>query len=274
MIQLIGVPYDLNRYNQRMGRTPGLLLPLLTQQTNLALAEPVLLDSLPTSGDERADVGQIMQQLGQRVQASLAQGHFPLIIGGDCTASLGAMAGLGDAASIVWIDAHGDFNTPETSPSGYLGGMPLAVLAGRGLPELRRAAGLAEPIAEERIVLLGTRDLDPLEREALDHSAVAHFTTEQLRHASDQLDAALARVATHGPVYLHVDVDVLASNEVPGVIYPTPGGLSRDELAALLKRIRRHCTIAALTLTAFNASEETTPQALRVASAALDAAVG
>ncbi len=98
-----------------------------------------------------------------------AAGFFLLVLGGDCPTSLGTLAGLltPEETAIVWFDAHGDFNTPDISISGYLGGMALACAAGHGLGELRAATKLNGPIAERNVALLGARDLDPLEERAL-----------------------------------------------------------------------------------------------------------
>lgn len=143
--------------------------------------------------------------LADAVRRARAGGALPFIVGGDCLISLGAVGGLdGAAPGVVWIDAHGDFNTPETTPSGYLGGMPLAALAGRCLPALATAAGLQTPIPEECIVLLGARDLDPPEQAALAASQVTVLTSEQVRAGGEALQRALARLGGQAPVYLHL----------------------------------------------------------------------
>jgi arginase len=264
-IQPIGVPYDLNRYDYRMGRTPAYVLPRLVSLSALNCADPIILQIDDLTGDEQHDLALILAALGRKVRRTREQGMLPLIVGGDCMVSLGVMAGLEQPASIVWIDAHGDFNTPATTPSGYLGGMPLAIIAGRGLEALRVGAGLAAPIPEGRIVLLGLRDLDPPERTALEHSAVTLFATQQLRDDSASVDTVLARIGQMGPIYLHLDVDVLGPAAMPGVVYPAPNGLHVAELVALLQRIRTHCTLAAFALTALNLDDSNRDQALETA---------
>jgi arginase len=250
-IQPIGVPYDLHRHAFRMGLTPAALLPHLAALLPEA-APPVVVAAHNLSGEEIDDVGRIMRALADAVRAARAAGCLPLIIGGDCTTAIGAMAGLGqEVAGLVWIDAHGDFNTPAISPSGYLGGMPLAVVAGRTLEKLRLAAGQTEPLDESRIVLLGARDLDPLEQEALAASPIAVFDTEAVREGGPELDTALDQLAA-GPIYLHLDVDVLDASQMPGVVYPTTGGLLLDELCELLHYVNIRCELACATLTAIN----------------------
>jgi arginase len=251
-IQPIGMPYDLSRHNARMGRTPAALLPLLARALPDA-APPVVVEAATLSGDEIADLGDIARTLAAAVRAARDAGRLPLIVGGDCTTAIGAAAGLGsDIAGVVWIDAHGDFNTPAISPSGYLGGMPLAVIAGRGLEQLRLAAGLEQPLPEHGMALLGARDLDPLERQALDASEVTVLDTEAVRKPGPTLDGVLERIAALGPIYLHLDVDVLDATQMPGVVYPTSGGLTIEELSGLLRQIRARCEVACATLSAVN----------------------
>lgn len=266
LIQPIGVPYDLHHPNVRMGRAPALLLPRLAGLGLPALRPPVMLPVTERAGDAQHALGAILAELAEEVRRARAAGALPLVIGGDCMVSLGVMGGLADAAAgIVWLDAHGDFNTPETTPSGYLGGMPLAIIAGRALEGLRHAAGMSAMLPEERIVLLGPRDLDPPERAALEASPVALFSSDALRTDPDGIEAALARLGQHGPIYLHLDVDILDPTVMPGVVYPTPAGLRLDELHSVLWRIRAHCTLAAIALTALNLDAEQPEQALETA---------
>lgn len=274
-IQLIGVPFDLHRPGVRMGATPAALLPRLMALPLPWAGEPLLLAPDGLSGETESDLARIAASLAAAVRQARAADALPLLIGGDCLSAIGAVGGLDGAANgVVWIDAHGDFNTPATTPSGYLGGMPLAALAGRCLPTLAEAAGLGQPIPEERIALLGARDLDPPEQAALEASPVAVLTTEQVRGAGPALEAALARLGRQGPIYLHIDVDVLDPALMPGVIYPTPQGLSVEELAALLAAVRAHCQPAAIALTAVNLIEGREEIALAAAERVVRAALG
>ncbi len=273
--QLIGVPFDLHRLAYRMGATPPALLPRLAALPLPWADEPLLLaPEEELTGEEQPDLGHLAAALAGAVRQTCATGALPVIIGGDCLTAIGTVGGLdGAAAGVVWLDAHGDFNTPETTPSGYLGGMPLAALAGRCLPELTAAAGLQAPIPEERIILLGVRDLDPPEQAALEASPVTVMTTAQLREAPDAVAQALARLGAQGPIYLHIDVDVLDPAVMPGVVYPTPGGLSLDELAGLLKTVRANCTPAAIAITAVNLSDGDQETILTAATAVVQAAL-
>lgn len=170
---------------------------------------------------------------------------FLLVIGGDHSLAIGVLAGLSDACKrlgILWIDAHADFNTPRSSPSGNAHGMSLAVACGRGHIELVNLADRHPMVDEGDIYLLGCRDVDPAERAELDRSAVTLLTTEEFRVRGITEQAlgaceALSRRCDH--VHLSFDIDVLDPKEAPGTGTPVAGGLSRDEALELLKALSK-----------------------------------
>jgi arginase len=150
----------------------------------------------------------------------------PLALLGECTLAPAVTAGLLAAHPdlvLVWLDAHGDLNTPETSPSGFLGGMPFAILLGWCHEPLRRAAGAELPLREERAALVGARDLDPGERDAIARSQLV---------LADDVAGALAGLPAGAPVHVHLDGDVLDPADAPGVDFPAPGGWSGARLDA------------------------------------------
>ncbi len=153
------------------------------------------------------------------VRAAVAgAGDSPLVLLGECTLAPAVTAGLRDghpALALVWIDAHGDLNTPETTPSGFLGGMPFAILLGWCKDGLRSAAGLEPPLPEARAALVGARDLDPGEREAVAASRLV---------VADDAAGALAGLPADAPLHVHLDGDVLDPEDSPGVDFPAPGG--------------------------------------------------
>ena len=160
----------------------------------------------------------------------------------NCNDLLGMLAGLKydadgntNKVGLVFIDAHGDFNVPETTLSGMLGGMPVAIAAGHALHNLRNTAGLAEPLPMEHIVWGGVRDLDPLERERFNEYEVQQFSVADIRGLSSnlqqQIDDLAARVDY---IYVHIDMDVLDPAEVPGHGLTVPDGPSSKDLAAAI----------------------------------------
>ncbi|MEO1471364.1 MAG: arginase family protein [Pseudomonadota bacterium] len=234
------------------------------------LAEPLLAEAAPAGAaqsqavptDRAAEgMGALHRPIAAHVAARAAAGRCPVSFAGDCTASIAVLAGLQRAGidpAIVWVDAHGDFNTPETSPSQFLGGMPLAMMTGRGPDWLMRLSG-ARPVADSRVTLVDARDLDPEEAVAVAASAIAHVDL-----------AALDRVALERPVLLHVDLDVIDCHEAPGFAFPVPGGPTAEAVAAALERLAARVRIAAVSISAWSPSldrEGTTAAACRRALA-------
>jgi arginase len=150
----------------------------------------------------------------------------PLVMTGDCTAAAGVLAGLqrrGVDPAIVWFDAHGDVQTLETTASGYIGGMALRFLMGYRPDLVGDRLGL-RPVAEDRVVLVDGRDLDPPERDFLASSNVRHEPAAEL-------------TPPDGPIYLHLDLDVVDPDDLPGLRFPTPGGPPVDEFTAAVRRV-------------------------------------
>jgi arginase len=164
---------------------------------------------------------------------------IPVIFTLDCTNAIGAVAGLQDQnPAVIWYDAHGDFNTPETSPSGFLGGMSLAMVAGRGNEMLREELGL-KGIAEADIIISNARDLDTLEGEALHNSQI-----KRLPNFDDLLTVELPKK----PIYIHLDFDVLDPEELSDLRFPVPGGTTLAQVIQTLERVKREGNLAGILL--------------------------
>jgi arginase len=179
-----------------------------------------------------------MSLVHQAVAGAVARAARPLVLSGDCPAALGTVAGLQRRhrdVAVVWLDAHGDFNTPAITTSGYLGGMPLAMLAGRA-PELFCAPLGLRPVADTSVVLADARDLDPAERDALTASQVLRVPAEPaaIAAAVDSLGGT--------PVYLHLDVDVIDSAQLPGLRFPSGPGPSVAQVGDCLAAAREAIT--------------------------------
>jgi arginase len=279
-VTIIGVPYKLDQPYAGMGKAPDVLLDAgLTQRLEALGCTTILVEmvDIPPSDEPQMErLGQLLARLGYEVARARAAGFFPLVLGGDCLTSLGTLAGLLNPAEtgIAWFDAHGDFNTPEISISGYLGGMPLACAVGRGLDELRAAAKLNGTIAERNVALLGARDLDPLEEQALLASSVMLVRTESFAGDVSQVERAIHALGTLPQIYLHVDVDVLDPVEAPGVNYPADGGLQVAQLQEAVREVVGLGNLAAIGLTAVNPEKDidgrTVASALHVIEAAFE----
>jgi len=151
------------------------------------------------------------------VERSLTAGNLPVSIAGDCCSAIGVLAGAQRAGlnpKLIWFDAHGDFNTWETSPSGFLGGMPLAMLAGFGEQILLDSLQV-QPLSADQIMLVDARDLDPGESELVADSGLTHF-----QNPLDLMGVSLGG----GPIWIHFDTDVVDPRESPAQNYPAAGG--------------------------------------------------
>ncbi|HEX9438513.1 MAG TPA: arginase family protein, partial [Roseiflexaceae bacterium] len=171
-------------------------------------------------------------------------------------------------------DAHGDFNTPEISLSGYLGGMPLACAVGRGLDDLRARSKLAAPVDERNVALIGARDLDPLEERALAASSVMLVRANAFDGDTADLDRAIHNLGELSQVYLHVDIDVLDPVEAPGVNFPAAGGLRVAQLQEAVRKVVALGNIRAFALTAVDPEKDIDGRTVSAALDVIEAAIG
>jgi arginase len=193
------------------------------------------------SDDAVTNIARLGANIAESVAVGLTRDGNVVITGGNCTGLVGILAGFerafGPAARIglVWFDAHGDFNTPKTTITGSLGGMPVAVAAGLAFSHWREAAGLVAPIPTNRIVMVDVRNLDPKERTLIEATDVAITAIEPGREGSPLAEAVEHLAAACDVIYLHVDEDVLDERFVPNHRTREPNG---PDLAATLRAIR------------------------------------
>jgi arginase len=220
---ILRVPYHIDEY------LPDLDLPL---QADAEITADLL------RGDAWERLAVLYSAVAGAVAEAAGRSVRPVVVSGDCTTSLGTVAGLqraGIDVGIVWLDAHGDVQTLETTESGYLGGLPLRLLAGYR-PELIAADLGLRPVAERRVLLVGARDLDPPE--------VTYLAGAPVRRAEvADLDTS---GLPDGPLYVHVDQDVIDPSDVPGLRYPAPGGPGPAEVAHALQALLGTGRVAAV----------------------------
>jgi arginase len=222
---IIAVPYHLDEY------LPDLDFPLAPDR--------VVTAALP-AGDPWERMAVLQSAVAGTVAGDVASGARPVVMSGDCNTSAGIMAGLQRAGAdpgIVWFDGHGDVQTLETTTSGYLGGLSLRLLTDYR-PELIAARLGLRPVPEDRIVLAGARDLDPPE---VTYLAGAQITRREVAGLS-------ADGLPDGPLYVHVDMDVIDGAGLPGLRFPAPGGPDAAQLAAALRVLLATGQVAALGL--------------------------
>jgi arginase len=259
-IQILAVPYDSGNRGVRMGAGPEALLE--------AGLENALRDSghrvhtkiaeIP-EGAWRAEIQtgfELMRMLAAAVREARESDRFPIILAGNCNTAVGTLAGLGaDATGVAWFDAHGDFNTPETTRSGFLDGTAVAIITGRCWTQLADTVPGFKPIADERVCLIGTRAVDSLEGALLEQSSVEVIEPKQLRAS---LARTLARIRHHvGTMYVHLDLDVLDSSVAAANSYAVSGGLTLEDVEFALSQIGREFRIAGITLSAYDPAVDT-----------------
>lgn len=203
--------------------------------------------------------------LAEMVASNQREGILTVGLLGNCNALMGMLGGYQNSGpgeeplqvGLVWIDAHGDFNTPETTLSGMLGGMPVAVSAGLALERLRNESHLYEPIHTQDILMVAVRDTDPEEEALIQKHRLARVTTRDVRERSQALRQAIQRLSENTDlIYVHVDMDVLDPREVPGHGLAVADGPSSRELASALREIFRHSKVAGLGIASTPAYED------------------
>ena len=262
-VAVVGVPMDLgaNRRGVDMGPSALRYARLLEQLEDLGYTVEDLGDvpvSLARASRRRGrglayleEIRAAALVLKERL-AALPEGVFPIVLGGDHSLSMGSVAGAarGRRVGVVWVDAHADFNTPETSPSGNVHGMPLAVLSGLGHPRLTEVFRAVDP---KDVVLVGVRSLDPGEKRLLKEAGVRVYTM----HEVDRL--RVARIAEEVlkhlpglPLHVSLDADVLDPTLAPGVGTPVPGGLTYREAHLLMEILAESGRVQSLDLVEVN----------------------
>jgi len=246
-VELIVVPFDVERDDTGMARGPATLIDhgfgeALTALGHTVHGPTVVHASDATDKTER--VIRVARATARRTARASSRGRLPLVLSGGCLYAVGVAQGLQRMArnfAALWIDAHGDFNTPETTPSGYWDGMALAALCGRSLPEVYKAIELA-PLPLSQVVHLGGRDFDPPEEE--DFSRLHVLLVPPAEVGLEKRTAEMCKqLARHSSLYLHFDLDALDPEFSPAVHFPVAGGVALDDLLACFAALPRPLAI-------------------------------
>lgn len=258
-IRIIGVPMDLGQSRRGVDMGPSALrvagLQSRLKQLGHSLEDignvPVKQPEEQPYGEKRAkylnEIAETCRGLAEMTEQTLAEGFLPIVLGGDHSIAVGSCAGVSDffrkqskKIGYLWLDAHGDMNTPESSPSGNVHGMPLAALIGYGAPELVELLGYKPKIEPRNVAIVGVRDLDAKERRLVKESGVHALTmrdidergmrevmSEALRFAMDDTDG----------VAVSLDMDVIDPSDAPGVGTPVRGGITYREAHLAMEMI-------------------------------------
>ncbi|TMQ60122.1 MAG: arginase [Candidatus Eisenbacteria bacterium] len=273
-VEIIGVPVDLGAGRRGVDMGPSAiriadLEPRLEQLGHKVLDSGDLDVMIPET--QKVGAGKLRyktpvlaasEELRKMVEKSLAEGRLPLVLGGDHSIAIGSVAGStnhfarqGETLGLIWFDAHGDANTPDTTPSGNIHGMSLAVCLGQGDPDLVNLGERTPKVLARNTVLIGIRDLDPGERDILKKSGVTVYTMRDLdeRGMRDVVDEAI-RLASDGTagVHLSFDLDVVDPEDAPGTGTPVWGGITYREAHLAMEMMSDRAQIATIDLVEVN----------------------
>lgn len=268
-IDLLGVPLDRGAARRGAALAPaalraaGLVAALRAAGRNVDDRGDM---AVPAQGPDRSDasncrhaalIADVCGRLAGEVEAAIGREALPLVLGGDHSISIGSIGGVArrGRTAVLWFDAHGDFNTPETTPSGNIHGMPLAVLCGLGDPGLIAATGRKPALDPAAVALIATRSLDPGERLLLHAHGVRVYAMDAIRRRGIRavVGDALAHVLEHADqLHVSLDLDSLDPRAAPGVGTPVPGGLTFDEAQQAMALVAQAGLLTAMDIVEVN----------------------
>jgi arginase len=251
-VQIIQVPYDSGHRSVRMGGGPEHFVRNGIERVLRAEGHDVCVESVEAQGTFRAEIKtafELYRALAGRVRSADNHGAFPLVLSGNCNSSLGTVAGVGpDGLGIIWFDGHGDFNTPETTESGFLDGMGLAAAAGLCWKKMAASIPNFRPIPGGNILHVGGRDFYPDERALFEESGGTIVGAEAIRRSGvgEALGRALDALRSRAPrIYLHFDLDVLDPERAPANEFAAPDGLTVAQVCEAIQMISERFTVCA-----------------------------
>jgi arginase len=246
-ISIIGVPMDLGQMRRGVDMGPSAIRyagvaerlerlgHTINDLGNIEIAQPERVHTSDSTLRNLKAVAEGNQKLGDKVDEVIASNDFPLVLGGDHSIAIGTLAGVSkhyENLGVIWYDAHGDLNTSDTSPSGNIHGMPLAVSLGIGDESLTGIGGYSPKVKPENIVIIGARSLDEGERELIKDRGIKVFTMHEVDRMgmTKVMEEAISylKEKTDG-VHLSLDLDGLDPSDAPGVGTPVLGGISYRE---------------------------------------------
>lgn len=259
-VQILLVPYDSGHRSLRSGRGPEHLINNGLVQVLQGEGHEVSVETIESQADFQAEVQtqfEVYKSLAERVAEARRNGKFPLILSGNCGATLGAIAGAGTMSpGVIWFDAHGEFNTPETTQSGFLDGMGLAIATGLCWRRLAASIPGFHPVPGANILLAGGRDFDEGEQARLEQSGVMvidHATIDKLGPEA-ALQSGIAKLAHNvDEIHLHIDPDALDSEEAPanGYQFMAKGGMTVEQLSHSIVLIQKERKLTSATIASF-----------------------
>ncbi len=258
-VQVIQVPYDSGNSRLRMGRGVEHFVDYGLSEILQADGHQVSVESIESQTKFRAEIQtqfELYRSLAERVATARQKSKFPLILSGNCGATLGVIAGTNKKRlGLIWLDAHGDFNTPETTTSGFLDGMGLAIVAGLCWKPLAHSIPNFSPIVGENILHIGGRDFDSQERKLFEQAGVLVIDETAIRQTNvrDALEPAIRHLSFKTEeAHLHIDLDVLDSKENPSNEYAPEGGLSVEQVLEAIDLIKEKLKLTSASIAAYD----------------------
>ena len=270
-IQVILVPYDSGQRSIRMGSGPEHFINNGLVQDLEADGHQVSVETIEAQSEFRAEVQtqfQLYRSLAKQVNEAKKNGRFPLVLSGNCGATVGAIAGSGaERLGVIWFDAHGEFNTPETTTSGFLDGMGLAVATGLCWKRLAASIPSFRPLPAEHILLVGGRDFDEGERESLERAgaSVVDAATIVGIGVRDALHSKIIDLKNRiEEIHLHIDLDALNPKEAPANGFVTENsGLRVAEMVEAIRFIKEHLKLTSATIASFDPTYDSEKKTLQ-----------
>ncbi len=264
------VSYDSGHYRARMGRGPERLFELGLKPVLSRFGHTVVREDITLSAAYPAEIAAAFQLCGkvaERVEWFRGRGCFPIVLSGNCNVAVGAIAGCGcKDTAMVWFDAHGEGNTPDSTASGFLDGMGISILTGQSWRKLARAIPRFTPISGKRVLLIGSRDVEPEESTNLDRAGVVRLSGEH--DLPTHLEALSPAV---DGVYLHFDLDVLDPSVARANSLAVDGGLLVEDLIAAISAVQAHTRIKALGIASYDPERDPEGKATDAAAAITEA---
>lgn len=266
-VEVLGIPMDLGQGRRGVDMGPSALRYAGLQDALAALDHEVSdLGNVGVPIPEVAErsrelphlgvIGEVCRETVAAARGIVSGGAFPIFLGGDHSVSIGTVSGVAAAGrtGVIWLDAHADLNTPETSTSRNVHGMPLAALTGRGHPELVNIAGEGASVRPEDAVLLGLRSVDPEEQRLLAETGVRAYTMKDIdvHGLAGIVRRALEDLSHLERVHLSFDLDVLDPDIAPGVGTPVKGGLTYREAHLVMELINESGLVTSLDIVEVN----------------------
>lgn len=258
-INLITVPYDSAHFNKRMGTGPlhfinsGLIDKLKSSGHDVKYKQVTLEEEFPT---EIASTMQLLHQIKSEVTVSIQNALFPIILSGNCLATVAVVAGLNeDHLGVIWFDAHGDCETPETTASGFLDGMGLSMLTYNCWQNILSSFNMRSSISGKDIILLGARDLSKHEKNFISTNGINYITVDQIKNSRERvIESAFFKLIENGiqKLHIHVDADVIDPSIAPANSYSAINGLSKEDLFETIKLFTDKIPITSLTIASYD----------------------